>query len=233
MNGVIDIGNTRVKWGLFEEESLVEQGWINFGEWEQLEALQKHYEVRSWLLSSVREIPALPFPVEILTEKTPLPVTNLYASPSTLGRDRIAAVCGALALFPGKNCLVIDAGTCITYDFLDETGAYHGGNITPGLQMRLDAMHRFTGKLPDLKWKDTDLFYGKDTESCLLSGINEGVLGEARHLIQHYQEYFGSLQVIVCGGDALFFEKRLKMNIFAAPYLVLLGLNKILRHRNA
>lgn len=236
VNGVIDIGNTEVKMAAFEGEQMLHQAKIAYGDWKTLRSWAETWKVQAWILSSVQQTPTaeeLGFPFLELNTETPLPVTNQYGTPSTLGKDRIAGICGAALLFPEKAVLVIDAGTCITYDFMTAQQAYLGGNITPGIHMRLKAMHQFTGRLPQPAWQELKSFYGQNTQDSLISGVAEGVLGEASHLIEKYRAEFGDLQVLCCGGDAVFFEKRLKMNIFAAPYLVLIGLNHILRYNQA
>ena len=146
----------------------------------------------------------------------------------TLGVDRIAAVCGAFALFPEKNCLVIDAGSCITYDVLDQKGNYCGGSISPGLEMRLKAMHTFTARLPLVKVNQQVNLIGNSTESCLQSGALYGVLAEIEGIVEKYNQNYAELRVIMCGGDASLFENQLKPTIFVAPDLVLKGLNRIL-----
>jgi type III pantothenate kinase len=164
----------------------------------------------------------------ILGPSLPMPIQIRYATPETLGVDRIAAACGAIALFPGKNCLAIDAGTCITYDFIDHAGNYWGGGISPGIEMRLKAMHTFTTRLPLVKVNQQASLIGNSTESCLQSGALFGVLGEIEGIIQKYDQNYQELKVIICGGDISLFENQLKPTIFAAPDLVLMGLNRIL-----
>jgi type III pantothenate kinase len=144
--------------------------------------------------------------------------------------DRIAGVCGAIQLFPGSNNLVIDAGTCITYDFVDEMAQYHGGGISPGLNMRFKAVHTFTAKLPLVSAKAGVDLIGTTTETSIQSGVINGLLSEIEGTIGRYAVKFPGLKVILCGGDAGFFENQLKATIFAVPDLVLFGLNSILIH---
>ena len=162
-----------------------------------------------------------------LTFQTPTPFKNLYQTPSTLGKDRIAAVAGAFSLYPNRNVLVIDAGTCITYDFLTDKGEYLGGGISPGIRMRFKAMHTFTGKLPLIEPDEYDGLIGRSTRESMLSGVYNGVISELNGLISLYQEQFGDIMVIITGGDHEFLHNKLKISIFAAPDLVLLGLNEI------
>jgi type III pantothenate kinase len=164
----------------------------------------------------------------ILTASLPLPISNLYATPQTLGGDRLASVCGAHQKFPGSHCLVIDAGTCIKYDFLDKDGQYHGGAISPGLKMRFQAMHQFTAKLPLVEIVEDPKLIGNTTETSLQSGALNGAVAEMNGIILQYEQKFEGLQVILSGGDGPFFENKLKRPIFALPELVLSGLNSIL-----
>lgn len=230
MNGIIDIGNTRVKWAVFDQQEMLENGSMPYGEWASVQEANKKYPSLSWFLSSVQNLPnreQLGFNYELLDLSTTLPVTILYSTPSTLGRDRVAGVCAAHHLFPNTPCLVIDAGTCITFDILDEKGNYLGGSISPGIKMRLEAMHTFTGSLPLLHWEEVDGFIGDSTKTSMLQGVKQGILGETLHQISLYTETFPGLKVLVTGGDSPFFEKSLKKDIFAAPNLVLIGLNTI------
>jgi type III pantothenate kinase len=163
----------------------------------------------------------------LLTELTPLPVKNHYQTPKSLGKDRIAAVTGAWSMFPGRNILVIDAGTCITYDFINQQGEYPGGGISPGIRMRFKAMHTFTGKLPLIEPEDFDDLIGKSTTESLLSGVYNGVTGEIREIVRLYREKYGDVMVLITGGDHELLNNKLKISIFAVPDLVLLGLNEI------
>jgi type III pantothenate kinase len=160
----------------------------------------------------------------------PLPIKILYATPQTLGVDRIAGSCGALQLFPGKNTLVIDAGTCITYDFTDSSKQYYGGSISPGLKMRFQAVHTFTARLPLVSPAENPELIGNSTETSIQSGIVNGTVAEIDGIIDRYRQKYPDLQVILCGGDGPFFENKLKASIFASPDLVLIGLNSVLIH---
>ena len=165
-----------------------------------------------------------------LTHHTQIPILNRYKTPETLGKDRLAAVIGAQVEFPGQNCLVIDAGTCITYDLLTADKTYHGGTIAPGIQMRLEAMHKMTAKLPLAERSPLGPIIGTSTTTALQNGAQWGALLEAKAFIDQCEEHYGSLQVIFTGGDAGFFEKHLKRKIFVNQHLVLTGLNKILTY---
>jgi type III pantothenate kinase len=165
-----------------------------------------------------------------LTSSLPLPIQNQYKTPSTLGVDRLAAVCGALGIFPERNCLVIDAGTAITYDFVDRDKNYWGGAISPGIAMRFKALHTLTQRLPLIQSTENFKLIGDSTETCIQSGVLNGVLEEMKGCIENYKKLYPDLGVVLTGGDTFFFENNLKQPIFAARDLVLSGLNRILQH---
>jgi type III pantothenate kinase len=233
-NLIIDIGNTNTKFGIFENNAFKKQGSVS--EVSALQQVVAEEKPENVALSSVgisgeEVLKTLSVPgkkVE-LTHKTQLPITNLYQTPETLGKDRLAAVLGAAFLFLKTDCLVIDAGTCITYDFLDAEGNYHGGLIAPGLAMKFKAMHTFTSRLPFLEQPAfVPEISGKTTAQAMQSGVYNGTLSEAEGIIKRYEKQAQNLHIILCGGDAAFFETNLKGRIFAIPELVLLGLNSLL-----
>ena len=233
MNLVIDSGNTAAKVGIFEEHKLI--GKHTFRDLEELKAFIQNTDFEHLLIGSVKADAEVisSWAVNrgkkiILRKGLPLPISNRYKTPETLGTDRLAGVCGAIQLFPGSNNLVIDAGTCITYDFIDKESSYHGGSISPGLNMRFNAVHTFTAKLPLVTPKAGVELIGDTTEISIQSGVVNGLLSEIDGIIQQYRGKFPDLKVILCGGDAGFFENQLKASIFAVPDLVLIGLNSIL-----
>lgn len=230
----IDIGNTGAKYGLFEENSLVQQSY--FPEKNQLpEALQSQ-TFDNAIVASVAENPhnilqrlSVSGKLVELTAQTALPVGNLYKAPQTLGADRKAAAAGAAYFFPGRNCLVLDAGTCITHDFIDSEGNYHGGGIAPGLNMKFKSLHTFTERLPLVQRTENDFpLTGQTTQESILSGVLGGTVAELNGLMAAYRQKAPRLVVILCGGDAGFFESTLKGRIFVIPELVLIGLHRIL-----
>ncbi|NUO02888.1 MAG: type III pantothenate kinase [Saprospiraceae bacterium] len=240
LNLVTDIGNTRVKAGLFREGELVQQ-WLWGHEkfsFELLKQTATNHNAQNIILSTVRQLPEDEAWQSInedcfclmLSETTPLPFQNLYRTPQTLGKDRLAAVAGAQALFPGQNCLVADAGTCITYEVLTANGSYLGGNIAPGLRMRLQAMHEFTAKLPLVEPGETENLFGYDTKSAMQNGAQEGIVLELEGYANHCRALFGPVQVLLTGGDADFLSKKLKSEIFVDQNLVLRGLDQILSY---
>ena len=163
-----------------------------------------------------------------LSNATPLPIQLVYTTPGTLGRDRIAAACGAKALYPGKNCLVISAGTCMTMDVILGTGVYLGGNIAPGLHMRLQAMHEYTARLPLAPPAWPELAFGDSTLHALQNGACLGMVMEIEGIFQRARDAFGEVLIVMTGGDAAFLADRLENQIFVTPELVTQGLFQIL-----
>lgn len=164
----------------------------------------------------------------VLDHNTPVPVKNLYLTPETLGKDRLAAVTAAHFMFRDTNVLVIDAGTAVTYDFINSRGEYTGGSISPGLSIRFRALNTFTGRLPLLEKTEIDYLTGRNTEESILSGVINGIRLEIDGIIDEYRQTWPGMKTILTGGDTIYFEKILKNNIFASPNLVLNGLKLIL-----
>ena len=164
----------------------------------------------------------------ILDEKTPLPIENYYSSKTTLGKDRIAAAAGGNYLFPGKNVLIIDAGTALTYEFVNSKGQYLGGGISPGLRMRFSSLHENTKRLPLVEPKEKFSFPANTTKSAIVSGVQTGIIYEIDGIINEFIEQFKPLKIVLTGGDSNFFERKLKNSIFVDSNLVLKGLNQIL-----
>jgi type III pantothenate kinase len=234
MNMVVDYGNSAAKVGIFKGPTLVEQH--IFTDQRDLKSFLENFSAEAFIISSVRSdtedilMWTNAKTVFRLSASLPLPIALHYDTPLTLGVDRIAAACGAWQKFPNQNSMVIDAGTCITYELVDQTGKYLGGAISPGLKMRFDAMHAFTAKLPQLQAADNAPWIGKNTVDCMQSGVINGLTGEIETMIERYSQEFDGLKVILCGGDTTFFENKLKASIFAIPELVLSGLNNILNY---
>lgn len=232
---IIDFGNTLAKVAVFNNRETIEVFSIEHVNIEQITALASKYHFYHCIISSVTAIPSeirdfleQNYHLTELDHNTPVPVKNLYKTPETLGKDRLAAVVGAFCIFPATNCLVIDAGTCITFDFLDNQGNYHGGAISPGVNLRFRALHTFTSRLPLINSKNFEGITGKTTEESILAGVLNGTVAEMKCTIHTYTEIYPDLQVVLTGGDMIFFETKLKSNIFATPNLVLAGLNEIL-----
>ena len=221
MNLTLDIGNTAVKWATFEGRELKDCGVGMPDEW-----LAKADHTLACASGNLPEDVA----VERLTADTPLPIKLDYKTPETLGADRVADACGAVSLHPGEPCLVIDAGTCITVDFVDAKGVYHGGAIMPGLKMNLQALHTFTAKLPliDLEGVEKAPVLGRSTEESILAGTLGATLLALAGYVTLYKEKAPGLRVLLTCGDA---EKLMASGANGwehVPHLTLIGLNEIL-----
>jgi type III pantothenate kinase len=166
------------------------------------------------------------------SSETPVPIGNAYDTPRTLGADRLAAAVGATVLYPGRNCLILDAGTCLTADFVSADGVFRGGLILPGLQLQLRAMHEFTARLPlvSVEPGETLSLTATNTRQAMLAGVVLGMALALNGLAETYRTHHPDLAVLLCGGDGPGLESRLKEPIFAVPDLVLCGLNRILQY---
>lgn len=166
----------------------------------------------------------------LFDHETPIPIKNDYGTPQTLGRDRLAAAVGAAALRPGEPILIVDFGTAITIDFIDERGVFKGGNISPGAQLRFQALNRYTRKLPLRQLAEKTEFLATSSHSAIESGVVNGIVYEIEGYIRELSQTIEKFHIIFTGGDGNFFAKRLNYPIFASQDLVLYGLNKILEY---
>lgn len=239
MNLVVDIGNTYIKFAVFKKNELLFDEYFEPSDFlEKVKGVFEAYpEISDAILSSVGgldgtslEVLTLFCNVHVLSQNSQIPFKNSYATPQTLGIDRIALATAAFYQNKGGNTLVIDAGTCITYDFINDFNEYLGGAISPGIHMRYKAMHTQTAKLPLLEKEGPLDFIGNATNSCMHSGVIYGVLHEIEGVISQYQERFEHLTVILTGGDSHFLSKRIKNTIFADSKFLLKGLNYLLEY---
>lgn len=239
MNLVIDIGNTRTKFSVFNRDEVLISVPVDEITPKHIEILKnEHPDLKKAILSSVKDCPvqlrdALNQHFKIFIElnsETPLPIDNCYQTKETLGNDRIAAVTGAYDLFPNTNNLVIDAGTALTYDLINDKNQYLGGNISPGFEIRFKALHHFTGKLPLIQSADMNKLFGTTTEEAMRIGVQNGIFYEVDKTIDHFKEFYSNLNVIMTGGNANFFDKKLKNSFFVHFNLIALGLNRILEY---
>lgn len=241
-NLVIDIGNTNSKIAVFNDKVLVFFQSLDHVDQDILNTLISSYKIVKSTVSSVKQevmdivnvlqaqTTYIPFSTKINTG-----IKNYYRTPSTLGQDRWAKIIAVHHAYPHQNCLVIDAGTCITYDVLDQESAYFGGSISLGVNMRFSALNHYTGKLPLVNWdrENEDIPEGTDTETAITSGVLQGVISEVEGFIAHQNKKYIDLKVVITGGDATFLLEQLKNSIFAPqiihdPYLVLKGLNEVI-----
>lgn len=235
MNLVIDIGNTLVKYAVFDANGkIVHHITSNDIDPQVLDQLMTDYEITSGIYSSVKNTSdetLKKYNFLSFTTTTPVPLTHYYKTPKTLGLDRIAAVVGAKKEFPKTNVLVIDMGTCITYDIINAKEEYLGGAISPGFRMRFKALNQFTGKLPLFSFSKEKLaLVGDTTEKSIISGVYFGVQKEIEGIVDAYLAQYNKLKIVVTGGDAGRFDLGLKNRIFADKFIVLKGLNEILRY---
>ncbi|MHA7130385.1 type III pantothenate kinase [Algoriphagus namhaensis] len=231
----IDIGNTRIKSALFEDNSLIQE----FSHEDLSMALETWagLQFEHSIVSSVK-YPlealqgAISFPFLFLDQKTPLPIQNAYHSQSTLGLDRLAGVVGAWQIAGSGPVLAIDLGTCLTVDLVDEQNTYQGGAISPGLRLRAQSMHDLTANLPFVTLNSTEeiALLGRTTVDCMKAGLWHGLAFEIQGHIAAFRAEFPEIKSFVSGGDAHFFDSLAKDHIFVVPNLVLFGLNCILNH---
>jgi len=239
VNLCIDWGNTNVKAAIFDNDTLQKQ--FVFSHEEALEKVTSminlYHPAKAIVCSVAHPSDELENLVRsnikstiILDSNTRLPIHNAYLSSDSLGPDRIALVTGAHMLYPDKNNLVISLGTCITYNFVQKNKMFRGGAISPGLQMRLNAMHTFTSKLPQINMGNELVLLGYDTDSCMRSGAAFGIEFEINGMVAEYAKQYPDFNAILTGGDAPFFAGKIKSKIFADPDLLLKGLNLILNY---
>jgi len=237
MNLIIDIGNTNTKIAVFEHDNIIEIDIINAEN--TIKAINKflckHKAINKAIISNVSETnnSTLINKISIdnvycLSDKLKLPFNNMYKSKETLGSDRKALVSAAIKHYPNNNVLIIDAGTCITTDFIDASGNYHGGSISPGINMRYGVLSEKTSNLPKLERKYPLHITGSSTEDSIHSGIINGIVYEIREYISEYQKQYNDINIILTGGDSDFLSKPLKISIFANRNFLLEGLNFIL-----
>lgn len=234
----IDIGNTRQKIGLFSDDNLVLIDSRSDSEWDDsyLEQWSENYMPDSLVLSSTVDLSPEArewienHKVTVIHPKLQFPFEIAYKTPETLGQDRLAAVSAVYALYRQQNVLVVDAGTCITYDFLSASGQYVGGNISPGIQMRLAAMHYYTEQLPRVFMTGEIKWLGQSTEEAIRAGGGAMAILEARGMISYLEKKYGDLTVVLTGGDYYYFVQHLEREKFVEPNLVLLGLNEIMKN---
>ena len=235
MNLIIDIGNTLTKVAVTENDNIVFSNRYEEFTKETLIAIVSKYSPQRSIISAVGKTDITltdylinQLPTVELDHKTQLPITNLYKTPETLGRDRIAAVVGANYLYPSADLLVIDSGTAITYDLINSKAEYLGGAISPGIALRYKSLHQYTANLPLLSGLENDFLIGTNTNECIESGVLNGIIGEVDYYIDRVKKDYPSIKVVLTGGDSNFFDNKLKNSIFVVQNLVLIGLNRIL-----
>ena len=244
MNLCIDQGNSRTKVALFREDGKLIKSFIyrsfHSTEVERLFAL---YPISDSIISSVSNIePAVVNSLNRLSKlfilfdhTTPIPIKNLYDTPQTLGQDRLAAAVGGNALMPDTNLLIIDAGSAITYDFVSANNEYMGGNIAPGIKMRLTVLRQMTKKLPQVEVEENQLIplFGKNTNDAIAAGVIRGIVFEVKGYMRTLGEKVDSFQTVISGGSAPYIINNLQQPVRTERHLVLIGLNRILEYNKA
>lgn len=238
MDLILDIGNTRAKIAFFEERKLVKHFYSTHDHIIRT-ILDAKLEYDKCIISSTKDLMALNFDEEmfnnaiVLDHKTDLPIKVEYNTPGSLGADRIANAVAAITEFPNSDILVVDAGTCITYDFINKEKELMGGNISPGFHLRIKSMNFYTDRLPLIDLKEEHSFIGKSTEEALNNGVMIGAIAEVEHYCNAFRERFPVGKIIITGGDTEIFVKALKNSIFANLFLTLEGLNEILLYNKS
>ena len=239
MNLVLDIGNSRTKVAIFSKGEMLSYFVFNDLSLNGLIELMEEFPgTERAILSAVASVhsPLLDYLKNSfqtfleLKPQTPIPIINGYRTPETLGLDRLAAAVGAHTLFPNKDLLVIDAGTAVTFDLIERNGVFLGGNISPGLRSRFRSLHEFTQYLPLVEEADHWPLIGQTTEEAIRAGVLNGMVLEMDGMIDLLKKKYPEMQPVLTGGDAGFFERRLKNHIFAKFEITLIGLNRILEY---
>ena len=236
MNLVVDIGNNFFKLGIFENSNLVFSFFDKNDKIDvEIEKIIRSYsKITSALISNVSSIEIndilnkLNIKIYELDSTFIFPFKLNYKTPESLGNDRLALAAAATILFPNSNNLVIDAGTCITIDFIDNNNNFIGGSISPGVKMRYDSLNHYTANLPLLKNENNFNYPGDSTNASIHAGIIGGVSNEINGFIKQINSRNDKVNVILTGGDAKILSKTLKITIFANQNFILEGLNSIL-----
>ncbi len=231
---LFDFGNTRSKCAIYKQNQLVKYySFQNFEDFLSLQLLSK-WEISQVFICAVTNNyePYAQFlqknhiTTQLFLPTTPIPLANHYNSIATLGSDRLAASIGSFASFPNQNVLTIDAGTCLKYNFVNDKNQYLGGAISPGIKLRYQTLNQFTARLPLLQFDDSyNKLIGASTQESINTGVQQGAIGEMLYFITQYKNQYPDFKVVITGGDANYFVKHIKMNIFVRPYLIFDGLN--------
>ncbi len=233
---IIDLGNTRAKLAIFKDDTCLEVRACSNKDLTELDGIINDYQPEKGIISSVihpnekvtEQLNSISIPMLKLNCNTPLPIKNWEKIPKTMGADRLAAIAEAVNEKPDTPLLVVDSGTCITYEFISDTGEYLGGNISPGADMRFMAMHEHTALLPIVSPEGDTPLIGYSTETAMRSGVMLGISHEIEGYIRHLREKNPKVLVFLTGGNVLNFDTNVKSGIFADKLLLLKGLNRIL-----
>jgi type III pantothenate kinase len=237
----IDAGNTRIKAAVFEGTHLVQSFIFVYADFKNtvINILKNYKEIRAMIVASVSTVSKDDFigftsllPIHFVSHKDIFPFVNTYETPETLGIDRLVLATGATLQFPKQNRLVIDAGTCVTLDFIDNNDFYLGGAISPGLRLRYESLHQHTAKLPLLTNQHPTNLFGTSTTSAIHSGVVHGLTFEIDAYISNLSVKYPKFIIILTGGDAVFLAKQLKNTIFANSNFLLESLNQLFLYKS-
>ena len=238
MNLVIDIGNTSVKLHLFENDEKIISKTLNENTLiASLTALEVKYSIQNVIISSVTSNYKIELTkifrnsnlFDLSDDKIKLPFINSYKNSGSLGQDRVALISSAVFNYQNQNNLVIDLGTCITYDFIDLKGTYLGGAISPGITTRYKSLNQNTSNLPLLEFENIEKILGLTTNESIQIGVNNGIIGEINHYISTLKKSYPEFNIIITGGDSIFLLNKIKNAIFADPDFLATGLNYIIK----
>ena len=238
MNLVVDVGNSRIKLGVVDAGRIEDTYCVERFDENLLREIFSLYPIdKAVAVCSRGKFPFLEQAVAPFVEQflmfdgsVPIPLTNLYSTPETLGPDRLAAAVGAKTVYPDNNILVVDFGTAITFDMVTAAGEYLGGNISPGAMTRYRALHDYTATLPLLSLPESVMQLGDSSVSAVGSGVAQGIIYEVEGYVRDMSVRYEDMKIIFTGGDANYFAKRLKSAIFATCDLIIYGLNTILEY---
>jgi type III pantothenate kinase len=226
---VVDAGNTRIKTGVFKGDRLQEVLYFGSEDWNALKSFLLENRFENTIVSSVRSEKETRWILQLLHNPIrfnpgiELPLKNTYTTPETLGADRLANVVAAATLAKGA-ALVLDIGTCIKFDIIDDQKTYLGGSISPGISLRYKSLNEFTGALPLIDDNSKSDWYGDSTNTCIHAGVMQGIQGEINYFLDYYIKKYPDLTIFVTGGDAHCFDFQIKNNIFVEQNLTLYGL---------
>ncbi|CAI8241146.1 MAG: Type III pantothenate kinase [Flavobacteriaceae bacterium] len=235
---ILDIGNTNIKYALYENDECQHIGVLNSEEDSNFEEIINVHPITHIFYSDVRgrfsnRISTI-FPTvkktSLTTALLKFPFKNNYTTPETLGSDRMALMAAACFKYPKQACLVIDMGSCITYDFIDADAVYYGGSISLGIRMRYEALHKQTARLPELLPRRPESILGQSTEASIHAGVYYGIIAELEYQIDTYADKYSNLKIILTGGDHIRLSKSIKKPIFAEPNFLLEGMQALLQY---
>ena len=239
MKLIIDIGNTYSKVAIFNKKELFDKSTIKDLTLRKLKEFTFSQTIQATIISSVVDLTReyhkiIKFYSAIfLDTNLNFPIKLKYKNPESLGCDRIASLVAAYKTFPKQDVLVFDLGTCLTVDILNKNGVHLGGRISPGIQMRFNALHHFTSHLPKINLTNKTPNLGTDTKTSIISGVQQGVIDEIKSIISFYMKENSKINVVFTGGDSFFLQRELKNSIFVDKFFVLKGLNEILDYNES